>query len=149
VIGGGNPDIKKSRLTLLLSTYVLGLTLAYGTAGAVAGFLGEAINLAAAFENPAVIWTIALIFIAMAAGMMGFFELQPPAWMERMRGGAQKRSGTIVGSFLLGILESFASMNEIKQFLPGIDQIIIYLTAIVILLVRPRGLMGKRGVMEE
>ena len=104
VIGGGNPDIKKSRLTVLLTVYVLGLTLTYGAAGAAAGLLGEAINLAAAFENPAVIWTIALIFVLMAAGMMGFFELQPPAWMERMRGGAQKKSGTIVGSFLLGIL---------------------------------------------
>ena len=50
---------------------------------------------------------------------------------------------------MLGILESFASMNEVKQIFPGIDQIIIYLTAIIILLVRPRGLMGKRGVMEE
>ena len=40
-------------------------------------------------------------------------------------------------------------MNEVKSILPGIDQIIIYLVAIIILLVRPRGLMGKRGVMEE
>jgi hypothetical protein len=32
---------------------------------------------------------------------------------------------------------------------PGINQIIIYLVAIVILLTRPRGLMGRKGVMEE
>lgn len=64
-------------------------------------------------------------------------------------GGMGSLPGAVLAGFLLGILESFASMNEVKQFLPGIDQIIIYLTAIVILLVRPRGLMGKRGVMEE
>jgi len=64
-------------------------------------------------------------------------------------GGMGSLPGAVLAGFLLGILESFASMNEIKQFIPGIDQIIIYLTAIVILLVRPRGLMGKRGVMEE
>ncbi len=64
-------------------------------------------------------------------------------------GGMGSLPGAVLAGFLLGVLESFASMNEIKQFLPGIDQIIIYLTAIVILLVRPRGLMGKRGVMEE
>ena len=40
-------------------------------------------------------------------------------------------------------------MNEVKAIIPGIDQIIIYLVAVVILLVRPRGLMGRRGVMEE
>jgi len=40
-------------------------------------------------------------------------------------------------------------MNVVKDLLPGIDQIIIYLTAIVVLLLRPRGLLGKRGVMED
>ena len=40
-------------------------------------------------------------------------------------------------------------MNEVKAVLPGIDQIIIYLVAIIILLTRPRGLMGRKGVMEE
>jgi len=32
--------------------------------------------------------------------------------------------------------------------LPGIDQVVIYLVAVVILLVRPRGLMGRKGVMD-
>ncbi len=35
------------------------------------------------------------------------------------------------------------------DFLPGINQIIIYLVAIIVLLTRPRGLMGRKGVMEE
>jgi len=39
-------------------------------------------------------------------------------------------------------------MNEVKNFIPGIDQVIIYLVAVVILLVRPRGLMGRKGLME-
>ncbi len=64
-------------------------------------------------------------------------------------GGMGSLPGAVLAGFLLGILESFASMNEVKQILPGIDQIIIYLVAIVILLTRPRGLMGKRGVMED
>jgi branched-subunit amino acid ABC-type transport system permease component len=33
--------------------------------------------------------------------------------------------------------------------MPGIDQIIIYLVAVVVLLVRPRGLLGLKGVMED
>ncbi len=64
-------------------------------------------------------------------------------------GGMGSLPGAVLAGFLLGILESFSSMNEIKSIFPGIDQIIIYLVAIVILLVRPRGLMGKRGVMED
>ena len=64
-------------------------------------------------------------------------------------GGMGSLEGAVAAGFLLGILQSFASMNEIKSILPGIDQIIIYLVAVVILLVRPRGLMGKKGVMES
>ncbi len=64
-------------------------------------------------------------------------------------GGMGSLPGAVLAGFLLGILESFASMNEVKAILPGIDQIIIYLVAIIILLTRPRGLMGRRGVMEE
>ncbi|MCX8228014.1 MAG: branched-chain amino acid ABC transporter permease, partial [Sulfitobacter sp.] len=64
-------------------------------------------------------------------------------------GGMGSLPGAVLAGFLLGILESFASMNEVKNILPGIDQIIIYVVAIIILLTRPRGLMGRKGVMEE
>ncbi|WP_425049351.1 branched-chain amino acid ABC transporter permease [Psychromarinibacter sp. S121] len=64
-------------------------------------------------------------------------------------GGMGSLPGAVLAGFMLGILEAFASMNWIKDIIPGIDQIIIYLIAIVILLTRPRGLMGRRGVMEE
>ena len=64
-------------------------------------------------------------------------------------GGMGSLPGAVAAGFLLGILESFASMNQIKAILPGIDQIIIYLVAIVILLTRPRGLLGRKGVMED
>jgi len=64
-------------------------------------------------------------------------------------GGMGSLPGAVLAGFLLGVLESFASMNEIKSIIPGIDQIIIYVVAIIILLVRPRGLMGRKGVMED
>jgi branched-subunit amino acid ABC-type transport system permease component len=69
-------------------------------------------------------------------------------------GGMGSLPGAVAAGFLLGILESFASMNQVKAFfesllLPSVDQIVIYLVAIIILLTRPRGLMGKAGVMEE
>ncbi|MCG8693320.1 MAG: branched-chain amino acid ABC transporter permease [Minwuiales bacterium] len=64
-------------------------------------------------------------------------------------GGMGSLGGAVVAGFTLGILQSFASMNEVKNILPGIDQIIIYLIAVVILLTRPRGLMGRKGVMEH
>lgn len=64
-------------------------------------------------------------------------------------GGMGSLPGAVLAGFLLGILESFASMAQVVSLVPGINQIIIYLVAIIILLTRPRGLMGRKGVMEE
>ncbi|MEO1550757.1 MAG: branched-chain amino acid ABC transporter permease [Pseudomonadota bacterium] len=64
-------------------------------------------------------------------------------------GGMGSLPGAVLAGFLLGILESFASMREVIELLPGVNQVVIYLAAIVILLTRPRGLMGRAGVMED
>mgnify|MGYP006991331049 CR=1 FL=1 len=63
-------------------------------------------------------------------------------------GGMGSLPGAVAAGFLLGMLQSFASMTEVKSIIPGIDQIIIYLVAVIILLIRPRGLLGRRGMME-
>ena len=64
-------------------------------------------------------------------------------------GGMGSLPGAVLAGFLLGIIEAFASMPEVLSVLPGINQIVIYLVAIVVLLTRPRGLMGRKGVMED
>ena len=101
-------------------------------------------------------FTIVFGLAAVAAGMAGamYTPILPPDYHMGMDflvlsfvvvvvGGMGSLGGAVAAGFLLGILQSFASMNEVKNILPGIDQIIIYLVAVVILLVRPRGLMGR------
>lgn len=107
-------------------------------------------------------FTIMFGLAAVVAGLAGvmYTPLVPPNYHMGMDflvlsfvvvvvGGMGSLPGAVAAGFLLGILQSFASMNEIKQIIPGIDQIIVYLTAVVILLVRPRGLLGRRGMMES
>ncbi len=107
-------------------------------------------------------FTIVFGLAAVVAGMAGamYTPTLPPDYHMGMDflvlsfvvvvvGGMGSLGGAVAAGFLLGILQSFASMTEIKSFLPGIDQIIIYLVAVVILLVRPRGLLGQKGVMED
>ena len=64
-------------------------------------------------------------------------------------GGMGSLPGAVLAGFMLGILESIASMGAVLAVLPGINQIILYLVAIIVLLTRPRGLMGRAGVMED
>ena len=65
-------------------------------------------------------------------------------------GGMGSLPGAVAAGFLLGILQSFASMNEIKHLIPGIDQIIIYLVAVVDPAGSPaRPARAASGVMES
>jgi len=64
-------------------------------------------------------------------------------------GGMGSLPGAVLAGFLLGILESFASTTWATTTIPGINQVIIYLVAVIVLLTRPRGLMGRKGVMED
>ncbi|MBL4629287.1 MAG: branched-chain amino acid ABC transporter permease [Roseicyclus sp.] len=64
-------------------------------------------------------------------------------------GGMGSLPGAVAAGFLLGVLQSFASMSEIIELVPGINQVVIYLVAVIVLLIRPRGLLGRKGVMED
>ena len=102
VITGGNPDIEKKRLNTLLLMYVAGLSLAFATLGTIAAYVGGGVS--DLFALPATQWGIAILFILLAFSMIGVYELQPPAWLMKLQGGAQKRSGSIIGAFMFGIL---------------------------------------------
>jgi branched-chain amino acid transport system permease protein len=105
-----------------------------------------------------IVFGIAVVVAGLAGAM--YTPILPPDYHMGMEflvlsfvvvvvGGMGSLPGAVAAGFLLGIIQSFASMNEIKNLIPGIDQVIIYLMAVVILLVRPRGLLGRAGVMED
>ncbi|WP_333714284.1 branched-chain amino acid ABC transporter permease [Yoonia sp.] len=106
-------------------------TLMFGLAAAVAGMAGVMYAPIVAPNYHMGMDFLVLSFVVVVVGGMGSLP------------------GAVAAGFLLGILESFASMPGVVQTLPGINQIIIYLVAIIILLTRPRGLMGRKGVMED
>ncbi len=107
-------------------------------------------------------FTIVFGLAAVVAGMAGamYTPILPPDYHMGMNflvlsfvvvvvGGMGSLEGAVLAGFLLGILQSFASMTEVKAIFPGIDQIIIYLVAVIVLLTLPRGLMGRRGIAED
>jgi len=107
-------------------------------------------------------FTIVFGLGAVVAGMAGamYTPMLPPDYHMGMDflvlsfvvvvvGGMGSLGGAGAAGFLLGLLQAVAAINEIKSLIPGIDQIIIYLVAVIIILVRPRGLFGREGVMED
>lgn len=101
-------------------------------------------------------FTIVFGLAAVVAGVAGvmYTPILPPDYNMGMEflvlsfvvvvvGGMGSLGGAVLAGFLLGILQSFSSLTAIKEMLPGIDQIILYLVAVAILLFRPRGLLGK------
>ena len=107
-------------------------------------------------------FTVMFGIAAAVAGLAGvmYTPINPPNYHMGMDflvlsfvvvvvGGMGSLPGAVLSGFILGILQSFASTTWATTSLPGINQIIIYLVAIVVLLTRPRGLMGRKGVMED
>ncbi|MGB7182654.1 MAG: branched-chain amino acid ABC transporter permease [Burkholderiaceae bacterium] len=106
-------------------------------------------------------FTITFGIAAAVAGLAGvmYTPINPPSYTMGMDflvisfvvvvvGGMGSLPGAVLAGFILGTLESFASMREVIEVIPGINQVVIYLAAILILLARPRGLLGRKGVME-
>lgn len=92
---------------------------------------------------------------AMIAGIAGVFggpitqvtpdvgmHLLVPSFLVVVIGGMGSLPGALLAAMLLGMALSFSAEIAAMQ------QIIIYLVAVVVLLVRPRGLLGKKGVLE-
>ncbi len=98
IVGGGNASVSKGRMAFLLTCFVLGLSMAFGTMGLISAKAGASFS--AAFQSPVALWVIAGIFTVLAFGMFGVYELQPPAWAQRLQGGA--KGGNPVGAFLFG-----------------------------------------------
>ena len=71
-----NEDMTATKGFFLSLVYVLSMSVAYTIAGIIAGVFGA--NLQAALQNPYVLVVFALVFIALAFSMFGYFEIRLP-----------------------------------------------------------------------
>jgi branched-chain amino acid transport system permease protein len=106
-------------------------TFMFGVAAAVAGLAGVIYS---PINPPNYHWGMDFLVISFVVVVVGGMGSLP---------------GAVLAGFVLGVLEAFASTTWATTTIPGINQVIIFLVAIIILLTRPRGLMGREGVMEE
>ena len=86
--------------------YVLGMALSYTLAGVAAGLSGSLIS--QSLQSPWILAATALVFVALAFSMFGFYELKLPASLEnKILGASQKlKGGEFLGVFIMGVLSA-------------------------------------------
>ena len=105
IVGQGDQITTRRAFTMSL-VYVLAMSVTYTVAGVLAGVFGE--NLQAMFQNPWIIGTFALVFVALAFSMFGFYELQLPAGLQNKitQVSNQQKGGTLTGVAVMGFLSA-------------------------------------------
>jgi len=106
IIAGDGDNVSPSRGFTLALAYVGGMAVVYTAAGIAAAAVG--VQLQAVFNQPWVLSLFAGLFVVLALGMFGLFDLQMPSSIQTRLAavsGRQKR-GTIVGAFVMGALSS-------------------------------------------
>jgi branched-chain amino acid transport system permease protein len=93
------------------------------------------------------------IFLAGVAGVLaaGWQGLTPqmgdalimPSFVAIIVGGVGSLLGSLLGGLLIGVASGVTS-----AFYPQASQLVIYLIMALVLAIRPRGLLGKKGVFE-
>lgn len=106
IIAGQGPAITTRKAFLLSLVYVLAMALTYTVAGVLAGLFGA--NLQAAFQDPWILSLFALVFVALALSMFGFYELQLPSRLQTRLTEISNRQegGTLAGVAIMGLLSA-------------------------------------------
>ena len=93
-------------------------------------------------------------FLAGSAGIIAapLWSIKPtmgveaimPAFVVVVVGGVGSFYGSIIGGLLVGVLTALAVM-----VMPAMSSLVMYVLMAVVLIVKPRGLMGEKSILEE
>ena len=103
--GDGKPSAMKGFITSLI--YVLSMAVTYTTVGVLAGLFGADIQ--SIMESPWVLTTFALMFLALAFSLFGYYEMQLPSkWQTKLNSASDSAQGKgILGTAIMGFLSAF------------------------------------------
>jgi len=107
IVKAGNQEQLDAKKGFFLSlVYVVSMSLAYTLAGILAGIFGA--NLQVALQNPYVLVAFALIFVALAFSMFGYFKLELPQSIQnkinKTTDGKEKQG--VLGIAIMGFLSA-------------------------------------------
>ena len=106
IIVGQGEKVTVGKAFFLSLVYVEAMALTYAVIGIVSAQLGAGVQ--AFFQNPWILTGFALIFVALALSMFGFFSLQLPAAMQARLSESSNRmqGGALLGVAVMGVLSA-------------------------------------------
>ena len=125
IIVSQGEDISAKRGFMLSLVYVVAMAVAYSIAGVLAGIFGE--NLQVLLQNQWAIGGFALVFIALALSMFGFYEIGLPAsWQSKLSSASDSASskGGFIGVAVMGFLSALIVGPCVA---PGLAGALIYI----------------------
>jgi len=108
IVGQGN-KLTTGQAFRLSMAYVQGMAITYSLLGLVVASAG--VKFQAAFQHPAVLIGISLLFIVLALAMFGVFTLQlPSSWQEKVSNiSNNQQGGSIKGALVMGVLSGLVA----------------------------------------
>ncbi len=105
IIAGQGKNAKTSAFVMSV-VYVLSMAVVYTAVGVIAGISGN--NIQVIFQNPWVLGSFSLIFVALAFSMFGFYNLQLPSSLQSKISefSNQQEGGTLIGVAIMGVLSA-------------------------------------------
>jgi thiol:disulfide interchange protein DsbD len=125
IIVSQGEGISAKRGFLLSLVYVLAMAVAYSLAGVLAGKFGE--NLQVLLQNEWAIIGFALVFVALAFSMFGFYEIGlPSSWQSKLSSVSDSASnkGGFIGVAVMGFLSALIVGPCVA---PGLAGALIYI----------------------
>jgi thiol:disulfide interchange protein DsbD len=99
-------NMNAKRGFILSLVYIVASALVYAVAGVISAIFGA--NILSALQNPWVIVTFSLIFVALAFSMFGYYEIQLPKTLQNFanRKSEESKGGGFVGVAIMGALSA-------------------------------------------
>jgi len=118
---GGDAQMTGRKGLILSSSYVLGMATSYAMTGILVTTVAKGVNLQAAMQQPWLLSIFALVFVALALAMFGFYELQLPASLQQKLNSQSDKlgGGRIASVFGMGAVSALVVSPCVSAPLAG------------------------------
>ncbi|HBQ23847.1 MAG TPA: protein-disulfide reductase, partial [Gammaproteobacteria bacterium] len=106
IIVGHKGEVTTRKALVMSIVFVLAMSVTYSIAGVLAGYFGE--NLQVLFQTPWILVVFALIFVALAFSMFGYYEIQLPTGLQNKiaKISNKQEGGHLIGVAIMGFLSA-------------------------------------------